>query len=594
MKLRSQSGGVLLATLSFIILLAVAAASVLELTMNSYKLTMRNEQRAQARVVAESELDYVYYQFMTQIMLAVPADLTPAALSGICDQATVPTTVRSAYLAAHRAQGWRVMRAITYNSVFDRSVGLIPGTTKRGTVVYITVYIEVLPPANTYFANELTVRVGRRFASSTTSIFQYGVFYQGDLEFQPGGNVTITGDISANGSIYMGASGGGVLTLNGQVRYMGPPPAGYFNQDSLGNTVLRKPNTPVGGALSAPVFSTSQASQLETLSEPENLLGGLDAGEVMARRPDLFPTENDVYRSMILPPPDQTDEYPTADSTLGDDATISAQRVYNRAGLRVTVNPDNSITITKADGTDVTSTYSSAIVSTANMYDQRETKNVKMTTIDVGTLTTLLAANYPTFNGVFYVNSKGSNSSTPGGVKLINAATVPSGNGTGFSLATNGGVYVQGDYNITSPALADGSRNPAMLMADAVTVLSAGWQDANASSSNISVDRVASASVTVNAGILTGNTPASSTVASGGAQNLIRYMEQWTGMNVTLNGSLGRLYQANSFIAPFQQPGVVYRTPAARSFNFDTSLRDHPPAGSPITTAFSRGTFFVW
>ena len=54
MKLKSRSGSILLSTLSFIILLAVAAASILELTMNSYKLTMRNEMRAQARSVAES------------------------------------------------------------------------------------------------------------------------------------------------------------------------------------------------------------------------------------------------------------------------------------------------------------------------------------------------------------------------------------------------------------------------------------------------------------------------------------------------------------------------------------------------------------
>ena len=595
MKLKSQSGSILLSTLSFIILLAVAAASILELTMNSYKLTMRNEMRAQARSVAESELESVYFQWMTQIMAAIPAADTPAILSPIADIGEVPTTIQPAYLATHRNQGWVVRRAISYNSVYDYFDGVIPGTTKQGKVTYVTVRIEVLPNASSFFRNELAVRVGRRFASSNTSIFQYGVFYQGDLEMAPGNDVTITGDVAANGSIYMASSAGYHLTLNKQVRYLS---GGYFNQDSLGNTVLRKPNTPVGGALVPPVFGTSQATQLAVLNEPENLLGGVDASEMVIRRPDLFPTENDVYRAAILPPPAATDEYPSYNSSLGDDPTINVSRMYTRAGLRITVNTDGTVVFTKSDGTIVSGSYTGVVVGAANsaFYDQREGRNVGMTTIDMSALMTALQSNYIAglndFNGAIYINVRSSSASTPRGVKIINGANVYGRKGNGTTITTNGGMYVQGDFNTTSAHLSDGSTNPAMIMADQITALSAGWSDTNAGSPITS--RVATGNININAGILTGNTAATTTVASGGAQNLVRYLENWNGKTVTVFGSLGRLFESTSFESPFQQPGLVYGKPAARNFTFDQSLIKHPPSGSPTTTAFSRGSFFVW
>ena len=595
MKLKSQSGSILLSTLSFIILLAVAAASILELTMNSYKLTMRNEMRAQARAVAESELENIYFQWVSRIMAASPASDTPAALSGMADIGEVPTTVFPAFLAQHRNQGWVVRRAINYNAAYDYFDGIIPNTTKQGKVTYITLRIEVLPNSSSYFHNELSVRVGRRFASSNTSIFQYGVFYQGDMELSPGNDITITGDIAANGSIYAASSAPGTLRLMRQVRYLS---GNYFNQDTNGNTVLRKPNTPIGGALIPPVFGTSQASQLETLSEPENLLGGIDAAEMMARRPDLFPTENDVYRASILPPPDKTDEYPTANLLLGDDPTINVSRMYTRAGLIVTVNTNGTVVFTKPDGTDVTASYPAVVVGSANsdMYDQRETKNVKVTTVDISVLMTALQSNYSPgandFNGSIYFNLKQSNATTPRAIRLINAQNVYGRKGNGTTVATNGGVYVKGNYNTTSPALPDGSTNPATIMGDQITALSNGWNDANAASPITS--RVASGSLNINAGILTGNTSADAVTFSGGVQNLVRYLENWNGKTVTVFGSLGRLFESKSFHSPFQQPGVVYGKPTARNFTFDASLVKHPPAGSPTTTAFSRGSFFVW
>jgi len=637
MNLKSQNGGILLATLSFICLLAVAAASILELTMNSYRLTMRNELRVQAREVAESEMENMYYQFVTQILANNPATLTPTLLAGIADESVtgdrfpiLTDPPRDPFLLKHRQEGWRVWRSISHNPAYDYFVGTIPGTTKRGQVTYVTARIQVLPSLSSPFRNELAVRVGRRFSSTNSSIFQYGVFYQGDMELAPGGAILINGSVAANGSIYAGAQAGGSLTFGDKVRYLS---GSYFDKDSLDNVVLRKPGTLVsGGGLIPPGFSDSQANQLQTMSEPENLVGGVDVAELVHRRPDLFPTENDVYRAAILPPPWETDEYNGYDNLQGDDPTIAAQRMYTRAGLRITVSAANVVTIRKDDGTDVTVNYTGDVVDETTLlhygpiltetnkpvYDQREGKNVAITTINMQALMIAVrnTSNYSPgandFNGGLYVNLQHSDPTTPRAIRLINGAEINGRKGNGISVTTNGGIYVQGDYNtkrldgvtanLVDPSEAVESRqvgiNPALLMGDQVTVVSAGWDDANAALPKTS--RPASADIRIQAGILTGNTSSSASVASGGVQSLVRYLEAWgvpsPGNHVLFFGSLGRLFESKTFTASWNQPGAgqVYGTPVWRHFTFDQLLRDRPPAGSPTTIAFSRGSFFSW
>jgi hypothetical protein len=254
------------------------------------------------------------------------------------------------------------------------------------------------------------------------------------------------------------------------------------------------------------------------------------------------------------------------------------------------------------------------LVGAANtpLYDSREARNIAVTTVDMAALKSALEATFSPglhdFNGSIYFNLKSSNASNPQGIRLTNGTQLFNRSGNGLTVTTNGGVYVQGDYNTTyyDTTLAATVPNtvtasnppvgivPAMVMGDQVTVLSAGWVDSNAVLDKF--HRVASGDIKIQAGILTGNTASSATVASGGVQSLVRYLEMWGGKNVTFLGSLGRLFESKTFTAAWNQPGLadVYGSPASRTFTFDTLLRDKPPAGSPTTTAFSRGSFFVW
>jgi hypothetical protein len=306
--------------------------------------------------------------------------------------------------------------------------------------------------------------------------------------------------------------------------------------------------------------------------------------------------------------------------------------------LILTVNPDGTTKytqVTTSGGvrteTDVTSTYSAitGLLSTTTMYDLREKKDIAIDEIDVSKLKTKLEADYSTFNGLLYVYLSGSTPTNPAAVRLVNGSATPfKNNHTSFSVATNAGLYVKGNYNTVPATHADGSpildsdgnpiHNPAMLMADAITILSDAWNDSLVTAqvgdpaSVIAAKhdpaatfntRIATSGTTqIVSGLLTGaitHDSAGGYIYSGGGHNLIRFLENWHDSSVDFFGSIGRLFESAQFTSPFKSPNdayypMVYNVPGARTFSFDNYLKTNAPYGSAATTAYDRGTIFTW
>jgi hypothetical protein len=668
---KSRRGGVLLVAMCFVVVFAIAAASILGLSLTSHRSAMRNELQAQARAVAQSELETLFFKFRTETLVnALHTEDVPAALSeaGIVDVSTNPldygfrpTTEREAFLAVHRSYlstGWRVFRSLR---VTQNVTGWIPAgqTAIWGNFIYVDAKIEVRPPADSLLGESVTVRVGREFVTYRYTIFQHAIFYQGDLEMYPGRDVTVSGDVVANGSIYMGGYGG-QITLTGKVSYLS---GNYFNSNEAGEEILRDPNAPVSDPPTVyPIFdpnlsdgitpdqAAAKAAQLKMMEKAENFIGGIDP-VLAAKNPsnlfgpwdtaeNLAAAINNVYRSSIVPPPEAeeeiTPEYPNWTDFLADNPVIGAQRVYSRAGLRITIDTTGTCKIEEVTRagvvTDKTSTYNptdgspKVVTDTTSVWDKREGRNVTVTEIDIATLKTILDAVDPdtgvtrsaAFNGILYVNLKSGSADSPSAVRLINGASTPYGTDssdpTGFAVATNGGLYIKGNYNSTAigtDADSNPVHNPAMLMGDAMTVLSPGWDDANDAGAlstrianttgNCGEDGITPEAdmQKVYAGLVTGNNPPKPTADSGGVQNLVRYLEDWTGKTVEFHGSLGRLFNSKMFTRPFVQPGTgvgkeVYNLPASRNFIFDRALTRHPPPGSPMTDGASRGRYYNW
>ena len=696
MKSNGQRGSLLLIAMGFVIVLSTAAVAVLSLGRESYRASMRNEQQSQARGVAESEMEYLYYKFKLEVMSgnSVQTALENLAAAGVLDNSNTPTTIRTPFFSGHSDAGWQVRRSLIQDRFLANE--RFPGTTKEGSFTYLVGRIELIPPVSNVFGTSANVRIGRRFMTSSSPIFQNSIFFEGDLEFTPGGSgtTTINGNVVANGNIYMASESGGTIVINDKVRYL---KGSQFNKRADGVTeILYNPNGPTPPVtLVRPSFADSQANQLEVMDKPENLLGIADVRATALTQPKLFGTTspdvatwtasdlsnaiNNVYRTLIVPPPRQstTLEFPLATlapdyasytaANTADDPVLHYQRAAVIARLHITVETDGTTkfwifdpsieynsdaTIAAQAFTDVTSTFVnadnalSAVTNfgtlsvplyTKNVYDRREQKPVQIIEINVGRLKAIIDAqrtlNYSDpanihldFRGLLYVNLKGASAGNLGAVRLINGASVPYTERSdptlgisGFSVATNGGIYVKGSYNTTQPVLAadqnwadgfhaagspvftksDGTAGyvPAMLMGDAITLLSSDWDDAKAALPL--ANRIAAAGVTtLNAGLLTGNIPTPSTPGSGynsgGAQNLVRYLENWNGRYVNFFGSLGRLFTSTKFTVSFGGSGVVYSKPSNRSFAFDKNIVVYPPPATPKVSTFTRGDFFTW
>ncbi|OPY91230.1 MAG: hypothetical protein A4E72_00215 [Syntrophus sp. PtaU1.Bin208] len=165
-------------------------------------------------------------------------------------------------------------------------------------------------------------------------------------------------------------------------------------------------------------------------------------------------------------------------------------------------------------------------------------------------------------SGILYVSSD--NITNPS-VRLVNGSSLPTG---GLSVATNNPLYIQGDYNTDNKAAA--------VFSDALTVLSNSWNDAN-SASGIS-SRTASAT-TVNAAVVTGNVATSGSNYSGGVENLIRFLENWSGKTFTYGGSLACLWESQQATTRWPGTGSVYNAPT-RNWSYNINLNNLPP-GTP-------------
>ena len=201
------------------------------------------------------------------------------------------------------------------------------------------------------------------------------------------------------------------------------------------------------------------------------------------------------------------------------------------------------------------------------------------------------------------------------GVRVINGATLIGTINTGYSIASENGLYTLGNFNATgltaAPAAGTqsqpneytGAQVPASLVADSVTMLSREWNDAKSFRSPLATGTravTAAGETTVRAALLMGDTlsslrgelavPADNNRPnqgggdrnlSGGVHNFPRFLEAW-GTRVNYCGSLINLFNSNQHNGSHKTT-YVYGAPT-RNWVFDTSFLD--PARMPPGTPF--------
>ena len=197
------------------------------------------------------------------------------------------------------------------------------------------------------------------------------------------------------------------------------------------------------------------------------------------------------------------------------------------------------------------------------------------------------------------------------GVRLINAQTLPGNydsanpdNTKGFTVASENGVYVFGNYNAYSidsvgtptPSTAYNPQDtadhiPASVAADAVTILSNSWSDARSFTNPFSTSK---ASETFGRfAMLTGDARSSKNASpnqgggdlrmGGGVHNFKRFLEDWGGVRMNYVGSLINLFNSHNNNGTYKNSSRVY-SPPVRNWVFDATFLDpnRLPPGTPF------------
>jgi hypothetical protein len=427
-------------------------------------------------------------------------------------------------------------------------------------------------------------------------IFQFGIFYNGLLEFTWCATFTVNGRTHANGNIFVGSAS--VLTFNSTVTTTG----GIYKTNWDGHTLAQM--TATVNYNGTPGYSTN----VNALTLP------IGQGNTPA-----------AVREVINIPP------------AGEDPTspMGLQRYYNKAGVDLLISNTTVTAYVKNSGTDapisltVTNWGTNSLALTTAFpflsvtpwfIDQRElSKTVRPSQIDISlyntwlTTSTLVLNKFPlgstVYPSVLYVMDARTSATNTDlfAVRLINGSILPMNGPTtqpgGLTVATPNPLYVQGNYNIgpggsTTPGNTDTSKTyPASLVSDALTILSPNWQDSQSSLLITDGSKSKANPTTVNAAILTGivySTDATSNHFSGGVMNLPRLLEDWTGQTLTLNTSIVNLFDSIRATNWFRNPGAYYYAPT-RAFSFDNNFTNQvklPPA-TPVLGLISRAKWRV-
>lgn len=396
------------------------------------------------------------------------------------------------------------------------------------------------------------VKISQNFERALVPIFQFAVFYNNDLEIAPGADMGIIGRVHTNGNLYLQSASAlqleSFVTAAGNLYHGRKGPGAVDNgdlevKDGTGTFVSMKDGADWLESTDSYWYDSSVARWngrvqdsthgQTTLNMPLNNASG-DPHAIIERSNGGANTDSYEDKAEIK--------------------FIDGQAYQQLAGLWINVTADMVV---------------KGIISQTDdkFYDQRESEWVDVTELD---MQKLYDEGYAPLDGVVYFSD---NTSDFPALRVSNGADIDSS----ITIVSENPVYIQGDFN-------SANKQPAAIMADAVTFLSSNFNDSL--STNPKSDRVA-VNTTVNASIMTGNTETTASDYNGGLENLPRFLEDWDGKTFTWSGSMVNLW--NSVQADGNWNGSYYNPPTRNwSYDFDLDNPDLLPPGTPMFRVFQR------
>jgi hypothetical protein len=192
-------------------------------------------------------------------------------------------------------------------------------------------------------------------------------------------------------------------------------------------------------------------------------------------------------------------------------------------------------------------------------------------------------------------------------LKLTNGGNLRTSGISGLTIASENPVYVQGNYNSTASDTPTETHIAAAVIADAITTLSNSWNDIasfNTGSGGTGHLAMAASSTGYRFASVLGKsisflqptnwtTPEGDFVDDGGANNLVRLQENWSGFTMYYRGSIVSFYISRQATGIYKCCSYSYGVPSTRVYNFDTDflLPDKLPPGAPMFRDVNTLTF---
>jgi Tfp pilus assembly protein PilX len=641
-----NSGFALMVTLMVCLVALIVFASILSWAFSNMQVTQQNNQYNMSENAAEAAVERVIGQ--------IDRDFISATISNTTAYTALPTTIDQT--------SWPIQYVFSdTNGVTGQvSVSISPTTSSSVSLNSQYAGLAGLVQSNDVWAT--ATPVGQRYNVPATvhesvqfaqiPLFQFAIFYNVNLEIDPGQAMTIQGPVFCNQNIWEGSS---VCTFNSTVTAAGTNAVQVADPFA---TAYNGSGTPTFS--STPVNHANQlVMPIGTNNSPGAILGLLNLPPPPYNSlPQCFANSNGIaypYNGSDLVISNFV--CGTNDGNYTPTGTNYIVYFQDQAAETVTPMPYDFFIMTNR--TTVPHLYTTNFCSTAfatnlifagmswitnaSFYDWREGwgtgsgKRVEAVQIDMGKLNTWLTNQSAPVSGYTYDQQKVLHSSQHIGsvyvynsvqltasqlpaVRVMDGAQLPNpaGSAFGFTVATPFPLYVWGNYNSQNgdhSALGQWGTNnatqytlPAALMGDAITILSTNWQDSYSWSTNSSQCTSGgpnSGSTTVNAAMLEGivaSNPSISGNYSGGVENFLRLLENWnngpTGTSskqvLTYNGSIVVLFYSQYATGSWQPTGNYYNPPT-RNWAFDLNFKtaNKLPPLTPKIRAMIRGNWYA-
>lgn len=448
----------------------------------------------------------------------------------------------------------------------------VPKQTGRGKGTYSYTYLASADVEVPVIGRTVTQKIRRVFQKKVQSPWNFAVFYNDVLELQPNSALTLTGWVHSNDNVYTGSD---KLTLVDRLTTAGTWNIGFAPGDGAHNGTATAPKYPAD-------LPPTEASSFQAFGLDSTLLNATDNN-----------SNNDSFRELA--------EVPSGGST----DPFAAQRYYNQAGIKVLIN-GNSIVIrnqqgqvcngsSKGNDLAIFQAVTAAIKNPQTFQDNRQAATISAWTVDAGALAN---ANL-SWNNILYISDQSATATNNKALRLTNGATLPT---NGLTFVTDNNLYLQGNWNTganppsnsstpdpTKPMDSSYAWRPSAIIADSITLLSSAWQDNNSAKG---LNQRTASNTTVNAALVAGNVPTGSkgTNYSGGAENFVRFLEDWSGKTFTYHGSMLQLYASQHATGTWGKANV-YAAPQLKWY-FDEKFTSTAPAGTAVMVSYVQQRWF--